>query len=77
MNQPLVPNGYDVVWAIVALISVVVLILALTAWSRARRGGGGSVVEVLMIVLIPIIGPAAYLIGHSKLGRRASGTPQT
>jgi len=70
MNQPLVPNGYDIAWTIAALISFAVLMVALTVWSRTRRDGGGSVAEVLMIVLFPIIGPAAYLLGRGALQRR-------
>lgn len=78
MNQPLVPIAYDIAWTIATFVSVVVLAIALTVWSRARRDGGGSVVDVLVIVLVPIIGPVAYLIDRSQLGRRrAKGTAHT
>lgn len=66
----LLPAGYDVLWSLVTVGHVVLLAWALVVWSRARVSGGGGLVDVLVIVLLPVIGPAAYLTGRALARRR-------
>lgn len=70
-----VPAGYDVMWSVAILAPLVLLGIALTVWFRDRhhleRGlFGGGVLDVLVILLVPVLGPAAYLIGRSWARRR-------
>ncbi|MDT0166322.1 hypothetical protein Q9R32_12235 [Actinotalea sp. AC32] len=68
----LVPAGYDVLWSAVVLANLVLLGAALVVWSRARVGGGGGLLDVLVIVLVPFLGPAAYLTGRALARRRTA-----
>ena len=72
--QMLLPAWYDVVWSIVALTSVGLFVAALTAWSKARHDRGGGVLDLVVLVMLPVIGPAAYLTGR-WLARRRSAPP--
>lgn len=64
-----VPAIYDVVWSLVVVAHVVLLLLALARWSRVRASHGGGLVDVLVIVLVPVVGPAAYLWGRRGIDR--------
>lgn len=66
----LLPAAYDLVWTVVALGHVALLAVALVIWFRARRERGVGVVDLLVILLLPVIGPAAYLLGHLLADRR-------
>ena len=68
-----VPAGYDVLWSVVALVQVVLLATALTVWFRARHDRGGGLLDVLVILLVPVLGPAAYLAGRHLARRGAAG----
>lgn len=72
--QLFVPAAYDVLWSVVVLGQVALLATALTVWFRDRhhRAVGvidGGPIDVLVILLVPVLGPAAYLIGRSWAGR--------
>ncbi|WNB84669.1 hypothetical protein [Cellulomonas sp. ATA003] len=66
------PAAYDVAWSLVVLGHAVLLLIALVQWFRARGTPAGGVLDVLVIVLVPLIGPAAYLIGRRGTARPAS-----
>ena len=77
----LVPAAYDVVWSLVVVAHVVLLVAALVQWSRARAARapqGDGLLDVLVIVLVPVLGPAAYLIGRRRApdaDRRTAARP--
>lgn len=68
--NPLLPSGYDIVWSIIAVATVLLAVVALVSLSRAakRLTAGQALVWVLVIVLMPVIGAVAWL----AVGRRAS-----
>lgn len=76
MTDLLMPPAYDVVWSVVVLAQLVLLGMALVRWFRARTGGGGGLLELLAIVLVPVLGPATYLLaqrGAAAPDRSTSG----
>lgn len=68
--QLLLPPAYDVLWSVLALGHVALLAAALVIWFRARHERGGGVVDLLVILILPVMGPAAYLLGHHLADRR-------
>jgi len=71
--NPLVPAGYDVVWSAIALVAAVCAVVALVSlmWAARRLTATQALVWVLVVLLIPVAGPAAWL----AVGRRA-GMPR-
>ena len=66
-KNPLLPVGYDIFWAVVVAVQLVVLVLALVSIARTRRlGATAQAVWVLIVLLIPILGSLTWFI----LGRR-------
>lgn len=52
---------YDVVWSVAAVAAILLLVAALKQWFRSDQGGLLGLLQVAVIVLLPILGPAAYL----------------
>lgn len=71
--NPLIPAGYDIVWSVVALVAAVLAIVALVSLTRStkRLTSMQALVWVLVVLLVPVAGPAAWL----AVGRRA-GMPR-
>lgn len=67
------PAWYDIVWSGLALAYVALLAPALVLWFRARHDRGGGLVDVLIILFVPVIGPAAYLLGQQLATRGRPG----
>ncbi|HLS13797.1 MAG TPA: hypothetical protein VK095_04730 [Beutenbergiaceae bacterium] len=68
---------YDLIWSILLVPIIVVTVLALRAWFRARPPGPLGIVQGLVIILIPVLGPIAYLVATAdERRRRAPGTPR-
>lgn len=66
------PAGYDVLWTVTTLVLLALLLAALVVWVRTRQGSGTRALgELALIVLVPVLGPAAYLAGAWS-GRRAA-----
>ncbi len=61
-SDPLVPGLVDVIGAVVSLAAVVMMVVALVAWTRNHRSDRSPLLELLMIVLMPVLGPVAYLV---------------
>ena len=70
MTDPLVPSAYDVVWAMVMLVPLIVAVGALVSLGRSRAGltAPQTLVWVLLILLVPLLGAVAWL---------AAGRPRT
>ena len=66
----LLPASNDVLWSALALAYGALLTWALVLWFRARPDRGGGVLDLLVVLFVPVIGPAAYLLAHYRLARR-------
>lgn len=68
---------YDLVWSILLVPIIVLTFLALRAWFWARQPVLLGLVQGLVIVLIPVLGPIVYLVATSEERRRKPpGTPR-
>ena len=76
----LLPAAYDVAWSLVALAQVVLVLAALVQWFRARATGEAGLLELVAVVVVPVLGPLAYLLARRgaartrAAGRRGGGT---
>lgn len=68
-----VPAWYDVLWSVAAVGHVVLLAVALTVWFRVRRDRSDGALELLVILVVPVVGAAAYLTGHALSRRNGPG----
>ncbi|MCL3859454.1 hypothetical protein [Actinotalea sp. K2] len=59
------PVWYDVLWSLVVLAQVGLLAAALTLWFRRRHDHAGGLLDLVVILVVPLIGPAAYLAGSA------------
>jgi hypothetical protein len=67
MEAIMVPPLYDVIWSTFALASVVLLLAALVRWGRDRHAVGGlGVLWLLILLFVPVVGPAAYLVTRTS-----------
>jgi len=74
MTDLLLPTSFDVAWTVLTFGSVLLFAGALVVWSRARRDRGGAIIDLVVIVALPLIGPACYLLGRAWSARSAGGT---
>jgi hypothetical protein len=66
-----VPASYDVLWTGTVVVLVALLLAALVVWVRTRQGSGARALgELLLIVLVPVLGPVVYLLGAWAERRR-------
>jgi len=65
------PPLYDVLWGIVLVPQVSLLASALTLWFQRCSDRGGGLLDLVVIIVLPVIGPAAYLAGRA-LSRNAA-----
>ncbi|WP_298458069.1 hypothetical protein [uncultured Cellulomonas sp.] len=76
----LLPAAYDVAWSLAVVVHLGLLFVALVRWNGARAtpgAPGAGLVDLLVVVLVPVLGPAAYLVGRRAAGsgRRADAGP--
>jgi predicted PurR-regulated permease PerM len=71
----LVPAGYDVLWTGTVLLLLALLAAALVLWVRRRRVGRASLVELALVLGVPVIGPAGYLVGEALAHRARRAVP--
>lgn len=65
--NPLLPAPYDVVWTVVTLGGLALLVVALRLWFRdGASSRDGALLEILVIVLVPVLGPVAYLLSRGR-----------
>ncbi|RPF28213.1 hypothetical protein [Georgenia muralis] len=69
----LVGPAYDFLWSVLALVAIALLVVALTRWFKAHPAGALAIVQVVAIVVLPIIGPTAYLLATSDARPRHQG----
>lgn len=69
--SPLLPAGYDIAWAVLAVAGVAALFAALVVWFRDERRGGAKPLSLAVIVLLPVLGPTAYLVSRRGAAREA------
>jgi hypothetical protein len=56
--------------SLLVLAHVALLTWALMLWFRARPDRGGGALDLLVVLFVPVIGPAAYLLGRHRAARR-------
>ncbi|MBW0254650.1 PLDc N-terminal domain-containing protein [Cellulomonas sp. PS-H5] len=67
----MVPAAYDVLWTATVLLLVALTVGALLVWARRRESASNALVHLALILVVPVLGPAAYLAG-AALDRRAA-----
>lgn len=67
------PTAYDLVWSLVLLCYLGLVVGALISLGRSGRQLGpiATLVWAVLIVLLPLLGPAAWFLA----GRRSLATP--
>lgn len=71
----MVPASYDVLWTATTVVVLGMLLAALVVWVRTRHASGTVALgQLALIVLVPVLGPVAYLLGAWS-GRRAAHRP--
>lgn len=60
----LVPAGYDIAFTVLALAALIALGAGLVVWFRDQRSLGEKFVALVLMLLIPLLGPVAYVIGR-------------
>jgi hypothetical protein len=74
VSQPLLlPPVYDIAFSAVVLAQLALLLAALVQWFRARSTGEAGALELVAIVLVPVLGPVAYLLARRGAARRRGG----
>jgi uncharacterized membrane protein YhaH (DUF805 family) len=71
----LTPPGYDVLWTGAVVLLLGLLVAALALWVRRRRAGRASLVELALLLVVPVVGPAGYLIGEAVALRARRDVP--
>lgn len=73
--NPLMPAGYDVVWIAFVACTVVMIAIALVAIRRNRQSltSRQALIWGLVVIFVPIIGPAAWLLA-GRPARLPAGT---
>lgn len=69
--NPLVPAAYDIGWAVVALVAFALAVWAIVSLSRgaARLPSLTVVLWAVVILLVPVLGPVAWLAAGRRAGR--------
>lgn len=58
---------YDLIWSACALVAVGLTLAALVVWFRTRwEQAWEAVLSLLVIVVVPVIGPAAFLASRGR-----------
>jgi hypothetical protein len=69
-HNPLIPAGYDIVWAVIAVLILALTITALFTLARSagRLSPTQALVWTLVVLFLPLVGPLTWL----TIGRRAA-----
>ncbi|NHT19263.1 PLDc N-terminal domain-containing protein [Cellulomonas sp. IC4_254] len=67
----MIPAGYDVLWTAVVLLLLGLTVAALLVWARRRESASSALAHLVLILVVPVLGPAAYLAG-AVLDRRSA-----
>jgi hypothetical protein len=69
-HNPLVPGGYDIAWSVVAVLLIALTVVALISLARsaARVSRTQALVWTLIVLIVPVVGPIAWL----TIGRRTA-----
>ncbi|MEV0949820.1 hypothetical protein [Promicromonospora sp. NPDC050249] len=60
-------SPYDLIWSAGALVAVALTLAALVVWFRTRwEQTWEAVLTLLVIVLVPLLGPAAFLASRGR-----------
>lgn len=67
--NPLIPEPIDIAWTVAVIVNLALVVAALVSLVRSR-GYRGKLLAVLLIVLLPLVGPVLSLV--STRGWRTS-----
>jgi hypothetical protein len=69
-GSPLIPTGYDVAWSLSLLLLIALTVAALVSLTRSanRLTVSQGLLWAALVVLLPVIGPVAWL----SAGRRTA-----
>ncbi|WP_106815823.1 PLDc N-terminal domain-containing protein [Microbacterium timonense] len=70
VHNPLLPTGYDVTWSMLTAVAIALTVLALILLARSARRLTPSqgLLWTLVVLLVPVLGPIAWL----TIGRRTA-----
>lgn len=74
VQNPLIPAGYDIAWAVISILALALVVLALLSLARAAKNLTAlqGLAWTLIVLFVPIVGPTAWL----AIGRQAKKSPQ-
>jgi len=77
-DNPLAPAGYDVAWSLITVLVIALTILALVSLARAakRLTTARGLLWAALVLLIPLLGPLAWLTVGRLAGRLAERAPE-
>ncbi|MDR7382844.1 hypothetical protein [Promicromonospora iranensis] len=71
-------SPYDLIWTVGALLSLGLTFAALVVWFRTRWSRTGEAVLTLLVILVvPILGPAAFLTARRRRPAQPDAWPHS
>lgn len=72
LQNPLLPAGYAIAWSTIAALTIGLVLVALISLARSARRltSAQALGWTLVTLLVPVLGPIAWL----SIGRRAAST---
>ena len=74
-HNPLIPGGYDIAWSVITVLVIALTVVALVVLARSARRltSVQALVWTLVVLFVPLVGPAVWL----TIGRRAVPAQRT
>lgn len=63
--NPLIPGPFDIAWTVAVIVNLALVVAALVSLVRSR-GYRGKLLSVLLIVLVPLVGPVVSLVSTRR-----------
>lgn len=74
VQNPLIPAGTDIAWAVVCILAIALAVVALVSLARAAKNLTAlqRLVWTIIVLFVPILGASVWL----GIGRQARKSPQ-
>ncbi|QPE04020.1 PLDc N-terminal domain-containing protein [Microbacterium schleiferi] len=74
-HNPLLPAAYDIAWSAIAAVALALTVVALIALVRSagRLPAGLLLLWALLILFVPVVGPALWLTAGRRTNSTTSG----